>query len=234
MAKLRLHLQDPACIPGEIAAVLASFRSRFEGPSDTSDVLSHPDLRAAAGALETHLRSQLILGYHCSKEPEPGYYAAHGLRVLIRQSHQAEFVTRFGGRFSDDEMSEMRAAWLGYFTKGQDIGRDGKVWLCLSQEQAKDGTDGFLTYYGGEAIYKPLHRDSTALAKLATIGHGVVVEAAIPGTEIEAFGPMTREVLSRYHANLNPNVAIFRLDGYVRRDILPSEITRVLAPGALD
>lgn len=234
MAQLRLHLQDRACIPEEVAVVLASYHPSFERSGDTSEVLRLPDLRAAADALEAHLRSHLILGYHCSKEPEPGYFAAHGLRVLNRQRHQDEFVARFGHTFSADEMSEMRSAWQGYFTRGQDYGREGKLWFCLSQELATDGTERFLKYYGGEAIYKPLSPASTALAKLEKIGHGVIVEVAITGTGIESLGPMADEVLSRYHASINPDVPILRKEGFVRRDIVPGEVIRVVAIGALD
>jgi hypothetical protein len=216
--------------PPEIMKRAMARRELLQAVPFTDEVYRLKPFRSVLEDLEAHIRTQRIVGYHCTKEPEPGFFEALGLRTLDRISHQAKFLNDHGWRFTDQEMKEIHHAWESYFSGQQEVSRNGKIWFCLAPHQVVDGgADNLLIYFGGEAVYMPF-RDGTPIAqKLSTIGNSVVVEAAIVPDDLTTFtnNALAKNSLHVLHWTLNPEVSLSGFEGFVSRAILPEEILQV-------
>jgi hypothetical protein len=184
---------------------LTAHESLLRQTTSTETLVRGGALTSVANALTEHLRGQRILGYHCTREPEPGYFARRGLRATNLDEHQEEFIRTLGHHFTPSELTYMREQWLSYFDAGQKRGREGRLWACLTRKLALSrGTERFSKAYGGEAIHMPLADDSSAMKKLMKLGEPVVVEVALPGNQIRSFYEMAWCALSYHHRRINP------------------------------
>ncbi len=68
--------------------------------------------RAIAEELESFIRQNRVVGYHCTKEAEPGFFQESGLRVLNRKQHQSEFLARYSYLFSPDDLRQNQTSPL--------------------------------------------------------------------------------------------------------------------------
>ena len=206
LSEAPVKLESLVAIPPELQDALKPYEGLLRGAASTEELVRGGPLRSIADALAEHLRGQRIQGYHCTREPEPGYFAAHGLRATNLAEHQAEFLRLFGHHFTPDETAYMRGQWLAYFDAGQKRGREGRVWACLTRELAiSHGTESFFKAYGGEAIHMPLADNSSAMKKLMKLGEPVVVEVALPGDRIRTYCEMAWCAISYHHRRLNPD-----------------------------
>lgn len=226
---LPLRLESPDALPARLASRLATHKALFQMHEFLDSVLEHRDIRAIADELDAYLGQQRIHGYHCTKEPEPGFFASRGLRPTDVKTHQTEFLAMFGDRFSAAELAEMKAAWHGYFVEdGQSRHRNGLVWVCLSRALVKTaGTETFHRYFGGEAIFMPLKSKSTVAAKLETIGQPVVVEVSLPGNVLKAGHPMGIAVLSHYHRTIRRDAHLYASEARLRQAVPAADVIRV-------
>ena len=168
----------------------------------------------------THLDvyKRQVQAYHCTREPSPGFFEAHGLRLTNLSDHQAEFLESHGHHFTQAERETVEAEWDRQFHRktGSSGVRNGLIWMCLSRPGVPhDGTDKFFTYFGGEAIYWPFvsGQHPTIAAKLQSIGQPVVVELAVPAKDRNCLQPLAHYVLSCHHHTLNPNIGIAAISG---------------------
>lgn len=187
--------------------------------------------RAIAEELESFIAKHRVVGYHCTRALEPSYFELHGLRVLERQQHQAEFLERFGAYFSLEERHQMQQDWDAYYPGQQDRCRNGMLWFCLAPDQVVgSGADRLFTYFGGEAIYVPIAQRPSIAEKLRAIGKPVVVEVSINPQELYTFSrfPFAIYALSLFHRRKNPNACIHGREGYLKRNVVPDEIVSVI------
>jgi hypothetical protein len=194
------------------------------------EVSRHDPFRSILEDLEAHIWTQKIVGYHCTKEPEHGFFEACGLRILDRKSHQAEFLTNHSWRFTAKELEQIRQTWESYFPGQQEKSRNGKIWFCLAPHQVVDGgAENLLTYFGGEAVYMPFRDGASIADKLSQIGNSVVVEAAIVPSDLKTFSTnaLAKNSLHLFHWHLNPEVVLSGYEGFVSRAILAEEIIQV-------
>ena len=216
--------------PPEIMERAMARRELLHAVPFTDEVYGLEPFRSVLEDLEAYIGTQRIIGYHCTKEPEPGFFEAQGLRTLDRKNHQAEFLKDHRWRFTDSEITEIHHAWVSYFSGQQEVSRNGKIWFCLAPHQVVDGgADNLLTYFGGEAVYMPF-RDGTPVAeKLSAIGNSVVVEAAIVPADLTTFtnNALAKNSLHVLHWTLNPEVSLAGYEGFVSRAVLPEEILQV-------
>lgn len=216
--------------PSEILECVLAVRKALLVTPCTDEVYDQEPFRSALVDLESHIRTQQIVGYHCTKEPEPDFFKDRGLRVLDRKNHQAEFLKNHAWRFTPKEVVQIRQEWDSYFPGQQENSRNGKIWFCLIPHPVVDGgADNLLTYFGGEAVYMPF-RDGTPIAKkLSEIGNSVVVEAAITPDDLTTFtdNALAKNSFHLFHRYLNPEVVLSGYEGYISRDIPPQDIIQV-------
>jgi hypothetical protein len=224
-----LRLDSTDALPAEFAAGLAGHRQLFRKHEFLDGVLENRSVRSIADDLEAYLKRQSIHGYHCTREPSPGFFEARGLRPTDVRVHQAEFLTMFADRFTADEVTEMKVAWEDYFERdGQARLRDGLVWACLSRSLVKtSGTETFFRFFGGESIFMPLTENLSIASKLEVIGRPVVVEVALPGDVLRAHYEMSLAVLSRHHATIRPDAYPYESEAHLRQTVPPADIIRV-------
>jgi len=187
--------------------------------------------RTIANELDIFIRKNRLLVYHCTKEPEEGYFQSQGLRILDLDQKQSEFLRRFGARFTSQELAELQEAWSSYFKGAQRTSRNGKIWFCFAPDQVVDesGTKYLFAYFGGEAVSMPI-RDGISIAeKLRAIGAPVVVETSVDPNDIHTFSqvPFAINSLSIFHQSVNPEATIHGREGYLSRNVSPSEIVAV-------
>lgn len=222
-------LEERAAIPLALQGVLEGHESLLRSESSTESLLRGGPLTAIADALAEHLSNRRIHGYHCTREPEPGYFAARGLRATNLVEHQEDFLQRFGNRFTADEIAYMRKQWGGYFDEGQRLSREGRIWACLTRALVlSHGAEPLFEAYGGEAIYMPLADDSSAKKKLAKLGQPVVVEVALPGDQIQTYSEMAWCALNYYHRGINPSVHPIESEACFRGSVPPADVLSVV------
>ncbi len=123
----------------------------------------------------------------------------------------------------------MQTRWAEYFRAGQVQSREGKVWSCLTRKLTTSrGTEWFFKAYGGEAIHMPLEEDSSALAKLKTLGKPVVVEVALRGTQIRTYCDMAWCALNYLHRRINPDAFEMESEACLDASVPPSDVLDVV------
>jgi hypothetical protein len=223
---LPLRLESSAALSAEFVIQLAGHRPLFQQHQSLETILQNRSVRTIADNLEVYLKQQRLHGYHCTKEPRFGFFETHGLRTTNVQAHQAEFLAKFGNRFDAHEVVYMKAAWADYFEReGQRKLRDGFVWACLSRSQIKNsGTETFFRFFGGESIFMPLQNNPSIMSKLEAIGRPVVVEVALPGSDLNACYKMSLAVLSHYHATIRPDAHPYESEAHLPQPVPPADI----------
>ncbi|MDP1684617.1 hypothetical protein [Hydrogenophaga sp.] len=202
-----LCLADVSSLPAAFIPRLKEVDSVFQAHEHIDSVTADPRVRPLALELNEHLRRVPIRAYHCTREPVPGYFAREGLRLTNVEAHQNEFLTRFGNRFTDSEIEDMRTEWHDYFVRGgQARHRNGLIWFCLTEATARsEGTEVFFEHFGGEAIFMPLKRHQTIPAKLGAIGMPVVVEVRLQPGAHSSYMTLALPLLSAYHRTRRPD-----------------------------
>lgn len=224
-----VKIDDCAVIPRELVRQLVSHQQSLRASVCTETLVRGGPLSSIAHQLAEHLRSQRILGYHCTREPQPGHFQLRGLRPTKLREHQEEFVRTFGHHFTAEELEYMRQQWHGYFDTGQKNGREGRVWACLTRALVvSSGAEPFFAAYGGEAIHMPLADDSSAKAKLAALGQPVVVEVALPGDEIQTYCEMAWCALNYFHRRVNPQAHPMESEACFKGAVPPSDVLAVV------
>lgn len=159
-----LKLDSVESLPSPLRAQMLERRAVFEASRWLDDVLKDPKVQMIELELEAYLRTRQVVGYHCTREPEPGYFKRHGLRALSLQEHQAWFLATHGHHFTSEEREKIETAWDHYFVGQQVKARQGTLWFCLTAETVCDGTDALFKYNGGEAVHKPLRDEPEILS----------------------------------------------------------------------
>lgn len=228
-----VRLDQPSTLPVALQERVATLRPIFKRHQWMDNVIETGVGSAVAAELESWLSGQRISGYHCTKEPRPGYYAEKGLRVLNLRDHIDEFLQAHAARMRSQLLKGFQDHYA-WWTKSDKGHREGMIWFCMSWHLVvNDGTDRFFKYFGGEALYWPFD-DRTEdgqqyLRFLESIGRGVVVEVAIPGQDLiyyKEFG-LARDVLSHAARAVNPEFQIDPLEGHLTRNVLPDEVIAV-------
>lgn len=222
-----LKLDSLHALPDALKARLLERRSVFEASPDLDDALSDPVVRTIDSELERHLRTQQVVAYHCTREPEPGYFQQQGLHTLSLKGHQAWFLDTYGHQFTPEERTRMESAWAGYFVGKQATERQGTLWFCLTTNTVRFGTDAFFKYCGGEAINKPLQSDPEILTKLQSIGRPVVVECSVAGADFAQFQHIARPLLHSFHRTIRHDAIDRHLEGRIHGSIAPCDVLTV-------
>lgn len=229
-----LKLEAPEALPdhlrSELARHAASFqRERFlEGAFRTN-----PVVKEIADRLDQFLATQRIRAYHCTREPEAGYFESNGLRLTDVASHQAWFMGRFGDQFTPEQKARLTSAWHDYFVRQRQAEhRNGLLWACLSRSLVLDeGCDPFFQYLGGEAISMVVDAHPDLAGVLGTLGRPVIVELAVDGANLHAGHPMSYAVLSLYHRSVRADAHLYFSEARWSRPVPPEDVLCVTPRG---
>lgn len=229
VSQVALKLEALEAIPEALRAALARQDNAFREHSFLENLLEHNEVRAIARDLEVALSDRRIHAYHCSKEPWPGYYQAHGLRLTDVAEHQQWFLTNFSDRFSPAQLARLKSLWHQYFVlEGQAMLRNGRLYACLSRSLVTDdGCSDFFEYFGGEAVSMVADADAEIAAVLSKIGNPVVVEIAVDGDLLKAGHPMSYAVLSQHHRRLRPDAYEYKSEANWKREVPPGDVLKV-------
>lgn len=228
-SSIPVKLEEPAAIPPSLLGALNAYEGLLRGTTCTESLVRDGPLTSIADALTEHLRGQRIHGYHCTREPEPGYFAARGLRATNLAEHQEEFLRALGHHFTAGEIAYMHEQWGGYFDEGQRRGREGRVWACLTRALVlSHGAEPFFEAYGGEAIYMPLADNSSSKRKLTSLGQPVVVEVALPGAEIRTSYEMAWCAMNYHHRRINPSAHAMESEACFKGGVPPADVLAVV------
>jgi hypothetical protein len=223
-----IRLDDVGAMPAAFLARLMPLEHLFRQHEYIDSLMQDPRAGRLQYDLEDYLRTQPVRGYHCTREPMPGYFSNHGLRLTDIASHQAEFLSQWGHLFTDSEKEDMRRARNSYFVgTGQERARNGMLWFCLTECSARAyGTRVFFDYFGGEAVFMPLKDHPTVALKLGQIGTPVVVEARLqPGTTAPL--RLALPLLSAYHRTVRPDAHVWEAETNIRRPVPPADVLAV-------
>lgn len=223
-----IRLDDVSAIPAPFLPRLKALEAQFRRHEYIDSVTQDPVARAVQYDLEDYLRTQPVLGYHCTREPTPGYFTAQGLRLTDIATHQAEFLATFGHVFTEGEKGDMHRAWNSYFVGTEQArARNGMLWFCLTEATAhSSGTQVFFDHFGGEAVFMPLKDHPTIAPKLGQIGSPVVVEARLqPGTTAPL--RLALPLLSAYHRTVRPDAHAWEAETNIRQAVPPADVLAV-------
>ncbi|MGD0280663.1 MAG: hypothetical protein ABSC11_15355 [Smithella sp.] len=224
---LPLHLDASDWWPNGMMESLLSHHDILLSNNYMENLIESEPFCSIAEELNAFILKHKVVGYHCTKESEKGYFEKCGIRVLDRKNHQNKFLKKFSSQFSVEDLNLLKQAWESYFSIGQDYGRNGKIWFCLAPDQVISyGTKDFFTYFGGEAIYKPIKDYSSITQILRNIGNPVIVKVAIDPNDLHTFSqvPFAINTLSLFHQRQNPKAYIHSREGYLMHDVTPNEI----------
>jgi hypothetical protein len=222
-----IRLDDVSAIPTLLQAGLAKHTKLLRKVQSVESLFESGPIREIAEKLHRHVYSRPVLSYHCTKEPTSGFYRANGLRILDRREHQNEFLDRYGSLFTENELAQIREAWNGYFSRRQDRSRNGRIAFCFTPYLViNNGTEVFFRYFGGEAVFKPLTRYKSIMAKLESIGNPVVIVFSyrLDATEPFTHLSVANTLLSHYHRTLNTDALVLSKQGLRTTSVPNAEI----------
>ena len=230
-----LVLDDPTTWPEDLIAALADDTVTAE-LEKLEYVENHDPRGAVANVLSTvddSVKSHGIAGFHCTKEPFPGFFSERGLRVLEMETHHREVLKWLESDLSPEVLARAQDRLAGFAASDQRPGRDGKLYFCLSRTLLEDsGTDRLFTYLGGEAVYGCLWQDPEIAPVLEAKGRPVIVEAALEFPEMR---PGVGQVglglsLVSHHAvqsGTSPKMALYEVETWVGQPISAERIVAV-------
>ena len=225
----RICLDSLDSLPADLSNRLKNYRAAFQKTPCLEEVLRDANIGEIANELESHLKQQRILGYHCTREPFAGFYQELGLRLTNVRHHQTEFLDSFCNWFSPKEITQIEEAWLKYFDKEEKRNdRENQIWACLTRPNPPhDGTENLFQYFGGEVIFMPLMKMLVILDKLTKIGCPVIVEIELPANELHINGPVSHALLSCYHRTIRPDVYLSESEACFWQSVPLSKIIQV-------
>lgn len=227
-----LKLESSVALPEDFRKRLVPFTSALKATDFVENLIRDNDtFRQISTDLDTHLATQRIWAYHCTKEASPGHFLDTGLRLTNLEEHQAEFLATHGHQFTVSEIDDMKRGWHNHFVVGRQVSiRQNRIYACLSRPLVlSHGTRLFHRYFGGEVIYFPHCNHPTIAPKLAAIGTPVVVEFAVLGSTLNCRHPMSYYVLSLYHRRLKRSAHRFDSEADFRIAVPPTDILKVTA-----
>lgn len=231
-----IDIQDCSVLPAHLVQGLLGHKAAFKRETYVENMYEISGFRGLAEGVDTWIRANHIRVYHCTKAPSLDFFRKHGLRLLDRKSHQGEFLVKYGNLFTDAEQRDMVESWDAYFPGTQDKVRNGRTYFCVSRNLVRSpGTERFLKFFGGEALYMPLAPESSSAMKLANIGIPAVVEVVLPGRDfVSPSYSFSLTMLSYFHQAINPFARIFDCEAHVVRNVEPREVTRVTSLSEFD
>jgi hypothetical protein len=224
-----IRLDNIASLPAKFLSQLQPLDAVFKAHEHIDSVAADPRIRPLVAEIDCYLRQLPVRAYHCTREPEPGYFAQEGLRLTDVEAHQKEFLSAFGCQFTSTERQYMQTAWRNYFEgTGQMRGRNGRLWFCLTAETAlSDGTEVFFKHFGGEAVFMPLKEHPTIAAKLGTIGSPVIVEVKLLPGAPSKYTSFALPLLSAYHLTRRPDASPWLSETFIQQPIAPKDILSI-------
>ena len=79
-----IRLDDVAALPTELAQRLLAVEDIFRAHEHIHSIAGNARVRLLVAKLEDYLHRFLIQGYHCTREPVPGYFAQERPRLTAR------------------------------------------------------------------------------------------------------------------------------------------------------
>ncbi len=224
-----IRLDDAAALPTELAHRLLAVDDVFRAYKHIDSVAGNARVRPLVAELEDYLHRFPVRGYHCTREPVPGYFAREGLRLTNVEAHQNEFLRFFGDRFTASELQDMTAAWQSYFVGTSQIrNRNGRLWFCLTEGTASSGgTGAFFKHFGGEAIFMPLKQHQTIAEKLGSIGSPVIVEVLLPPGAPSRQLSIALPLLSTYHLTRRPDAHPWLAETFIQQPVPARDVLSV-------
>lgn len=229
-----VRLDHTDWIPDFIRTNLTRHEGEFVRARSVEGIEHEPWFAQLAGDLQEIAHRREVVAFHCCREAEPGEIASRGLRVLEGNgdAHRAEFLTRFGDRFTPDERGdierEFREVWGdGHYARG----RGNKLCFALGHPRHwGGGCEDLLHFYGGESIYRTFGRDGPIADKLRSIGTPAVVHLRIGVGTIQTWmGDLFagRTALWAWHRRLRRDITGYWAEGYSFEPVPPENILKV-------
>ncbi len=225
-----IRLDDPLSLPKHLLDAVRQFDSQFRSADYIDNLMDDSGFLIFVEEIETFLRGNNILAYHCTKEICPGYFREKGLRPLNARQHINEFLKHFHDKLTPEQFRKFKTKCDDWLTSETIPNREGKIWFCLSPYLVKDsGTKRFFSYFGGEALYGPFGQEQECLEILKEFGNPVVVKVIAPASDFKVFHQyaFTRDIISHYARLINPEYHIYSVEGYFSRAVRPDEIVDV-------
>ena len=235
---MSIKVDDIATWPEHIIDELStpSVKSHFENGQRIDDVYKTSAVRELGELLVERCYQSGLIGYHCTKEKQAGFFLQHGLELTHAQRKIDSFLDEYGDRFGPDKLDEIKLKfkeWQNW--EEQMTGREGKIWFCLTRRLVmNDGTERFFKYFGGEIIYWPfVERDHEVESVLEQIGSPVVIELRLDTSQLEFFGDdnLAKAMLSYFGKMVNHSFNLHDIEGYARCHLTPEQIVRVHPKG---
>lgn len=235
----------PAALRRRLDAGLADLRA-FETEQSRVEVLAEdsPSIRwnppqnpyangrrAILDETDEIIRTRSLVGFHCSNlhPSEVEDVLKCGLIPLDRQLAARRVQDRVG----TGDITEPVGRQLLTTSVANDANRCGLLWFIFTRStlRAWSGISRFLTYWGGEALYRGYECDPVVSDVLKRIGRPVIIEAAVQVSRIACFLPVSERLLVGYLSRRNVTTEHGpEFEGYVRTRISGRRIRRMIRP----
>lgn len=250
MVMAAVVLDDPTTLSPDLLERANAFASEYRRAKDVDELLDAiPAFKCLVADTTTFLARHRVSVFHATKELEPGYFRRHGLRRLDLDAHWQWFlgVVRERAPHMERRFEAARTLWNAPFYGQQLSGREKRVCVTFTLSglaAAASGIWRLVTFFGGEAIFWPVHEDAEwadCTTVLRELGAPVIVEAAVPAVDVSTSDEhlFAKTILGHCARQHSPAFNAVENEGFVPRDVHPSEIiavhdARAVCPDAFD
>lgn len=107
---MSIKVDDTATWPKHIIDEFSAppVKSHFENGQWIDHVYETPAVREIGDLLVESCYQSGLIGYHCTKEKQPGYFLLNGLELTYAQRKIDSFLAEYGDRFAPNKLDEIK------------------------------------------------------------------------------------------------------------------------------
>ncbi|HET7560950.1 MAG TPA: hypothetical protein VFJ87_01055 [Rhodanobacteraceae bacterium] len=221
MEKSVVSLDDPDCLPATLLRELQSCDRHFAATSVIDSVQHEPAVSNVIDRINEYCQNNMVVGYHFTRAVRADIEAS-GLQPRTGDAIRESFLSRFGTRFSAEQLSQIRESWTKCYTPQMQKVRDNRIWFNFTRKALDDsGADLLLRFYGGEQVYFYINELPGVGEVLSSIGEPFIVRCALAPSEAHTIigRPWGQIAASSYHRKVNPHAYQVDQDGYQFSDV---------------
>jgi len=212
---ITVNLQDLTGLPETFIKELHSCNSHFGDAVFLENIRAIPTISSLIKDIDKFCSQNQIIGFHYTRAI-PEDLLTQGLQPRSGDEIRQQFLSRWGHKFSPDEIDAIKSAWASYFDKRTRSSRDNVLRFNFTKNALSDGgADQLLKYYGGEQIYFPIYKLPGIGEVLSSIGIPLIVKCELIPLEVSTFieHPWGCIAVSSYHRRINPHAHQVDQDG---------------------
>ena len=223
---IAVNLHDLTGLPVEFRERLHTCSSHFQSGGFLDNIKNIPAISSLIAEIDDFCSKNKVIGFHYTRAVADDLLK-QGLQPRSGDEIRQQFLTRWGHKFSPDEIDTIKSAWASYFDDSMRSSRDNVLRFNFKKTALSNGgADWLLKYYGGEQVYFCLIGIPSIDEVLTSIGTPLIAKCELNPSDISTYidRPWGSIAVSSFHRHINPDADQVDQDGLLAGGVSPDRI----------